>query len=59
MVYTKQEIAKKAGLSRATVSEIMNNRQRNPKIRTLEKIAAALECSVDELRAEIKKKEDA
>ena len=57
MVYTKQELAKKSGLSRATVSEILNHRQINPKLRTLEKLASALDCSVDELRMKILKKE--
>lgn len=49
MVYNKSDIARKTGLSRVAISNILNKKQKNPKIETLKKIAEVLDCSVDEL----------
>lgn len=57
MVYNKTELAKITGLSRATISKIFNSKRLNPKIETMEKIAFALDCSIDDLRKKIKKEE--
>lgn len=57
MVYNKTELAKITGLSRATISKIFNSKRLNPKIETMEKIALALDCSIDDLRKKIKKEE--
>ena len=51
----KVEIARQTGLSRVAVTNILNGKQKNPKIQTLEKIAEVMECSVDELRSKIRK----
>lgn len=48
-MYNKSEIAQKTGLSRATVSNILNKKQANPKIESLIKIANVLDCSVEDL----------
>lgn len=52
MDYNKSEIAKKTGLSRQAVSNILNGRQRNPRINSIKKIAEVLGCSVDDLLKE-------
>ena len=52
---TKVEIARESGISRVAVTNILNGKQKNPKIQTLEKIAGVLNCSVDELRNKIRK----
>lgn len=57
MVYNKTDLAKITGLSRATISKIFNSKRLNPKIETMEKIALALDCSIDDLRKKIKKEE--
>ena len=54
-VLTKVEIARESGISRVAVTNILNGKQKNPKIQTLEKIAGVLNCSVDELRNKIRK----
>ena len=56
MVYNKSELAKATGLSRVSISQILNNKQKNPKLTSLEKIADVLGCSVTELIASIKAK---
>lgn len=55
MDYNKSLIAKETGLSRQAISKILNGKQKNPKIQTLEKIANTLNCSVDDLLKDIKK----
>lgn len=57
MNYNKTEIAQKTGLSRQAISRILNGKQKNPKLQTLEKIAEAMKIDFEELRLEIKKKE--
>ncbi len=57
MVYNKTDLAKITGLSRATISKIFNSKRLNPKIETMEKIALALDCSIEDLRKKIKKEE--
>ncbi len=52
LVYNKSEIARKTGLSRVSVSNILNHKEKNPKLETLKKIAMALNCSVDDLLKE-------
>ena len=49
MVYNKSEIARKTGLSRVAISNILNKKQTNPKLETLKRIADAVNCSVEEL----------
>ena len=53
--YNKAELARETGLSRPTVSAILNGKQKNPKIETLDKISSALGCTVEALRVEIKR----
>lgn len=55
LVYNKSDVARKTGLSRQTIIKIFNGTQKNPKIETIQKIAHALDCSVDELLTQIKK----
>lgn len=55
MDYNKSLVARQTGLSRVAVTNILNGKQKNPKIQTLEKIAEVMECSVDELRSKIRK----
>ena len=57
MTFNQSEICRATGLSKVTVSEILNNRQKNPKLETLERIAECLGCSIDELRNKIKEKQ--
>ena len=45
----KSEIARETGLSRVTISNILNGKQKNPKSDTLKKIAQKLNCTVDDL----------
>lgn len=54
MDYNKTEIARKTGLSRATVSKILNKKELNPKIETVTKIANVLNCSITDLLKEPK-----
>lgn len=49
MIYSKSEIARKTGLSRVSVSKILNGKEKNPKLESIKKIAEVLECSVDEI----------
>jgi len=49
VVYNKSEIARKTGLSRVAISNILNKKQTNPKLETLKRIADAVNCSVEEL----------
>lgn len=46
---TQEELANKANVSRATLSEIENNPQKKPTIRTLEKLASALGVTLDRI----------
>ena len=55
MDYNRSELSRNINLSRQTITNILNGKQKNPKIQTLEKIATAIGCSVDELNEEIKK----
>jgi transcriptional regulator with XRE-family HTH domain len=43
------------GLSRASINQILNGTRKNPTIKSLEKIASALNISVEELRKQIRK----
>ncbi len=52
MVYNKSELARKTGLSRVAISRILNHKQKNPKLSTLQKLAKALDCTIDELVSE-------
>lgn len=47
--YNKSDLARKTGLSRVTISNILNRKQKNPKSDTLKKIAQVLNCTVDDL----------
>ena len=49
MECNKSEIARETGLSRVTISNILNGKQKNPKSDTLKKIAQKLNCTVDDL----------
>ena len=55
MDYNRSELARKTNLSRQAITNILNGKQKNPKIQTLEKIANAIGCSIGELNEEIKK----
>lgn len=52
---TQEELAVKAGIPYATLIKIENDSVKNPTINTLQKLAQALEVSVDELLIKIKK----
>lgn len=52
-VLTKVEIAKLSGVSRVTVSKILNKKKTNVKYSTLKKIADVIGCSVEELIKEV------
>ena len=54
LVYNKSEIARKTGLSRVAVTNILNGKQKNPKLDTLERLAETMDCSIDELKTKIK-----
>lgn len=49
MLYNKSEIARKTGLSRQAVIKILNLKQKNPRIKSLQKIAKALNLPLFEL----------
>ncbi|GKX30569.1 hypothetical protein SH1V18_30490 [Vallitalea longa] len=46
--YNKSQLAKKAGISKATISKIENYKE-SPTIETLEKIAIALDVKISDL----------
>jgi len=46
---TQEELASKSGVSRGTISALENGTMRNTTSKTLLKIAAALETSVDKI----------
>ena len=54
MDYNKSEIARNTGLSRVAVSNVLNGKEKNPKLETLEKISRVLNCTIDELKSKIK-----
>ena len=54
MVYNKTEIARKSGIARQTVFNILTGREKNPKLETLQKMAKSMDCSVDTLLDQIK-----
>lgn len=47
--YNRSDLARKTGLSRVTITNILNGKQKNPKSETLKKIAQVLNCTVDDL----------
>ncbi|GMQ62448.1 helix-turn-helix domain-containing protein [Vallitalea maricola] len=49
--YNKSQLAKKAGISKATISKLENYKE-SPTIETLEKIAKALDVKVSDLLVE-------
>lgn len=49
MVYNKSELSRKTGISRVAISNILNKKQKNPRIDTLKKIAEALNCKIEDL----------
>lgn len=53
---TQEELAVKAGIPYATLIKIENDSVKNPTINTLQKLAQALEVSVDELLIKISNK---
>lgn len=48
---SQKELAEKAGVSQPFIHDL-ENENRNAKPETMERIAAALDCSVDDLRGE-------
>lgn len=50
--YTNETIAKKANLPVTTISRIVSGGTKAPKLSTLKKIAAAFDCTLDELTEE-------
>ena len=47
---SQKELAKSAGITQATITNIMKGRT-SPSLRTIEKIARAMDCNFDELAA--------
>lgn len=46
----QRELAKESGLSEATITNIMKGKT-SPSVKTIEKIASAMDCNFDELAA--------
>lgn len=46
---TQEELAEKSGVSRVTISRLENGSQKDLMVGNLNKIAAALECSISDL----------
>ena len=46
------QLAKKAGISQSLVCDIENGKVKNPGVRTMKRIADALNCSLDDLVTE-------
>lgn len=51
---TQEELARKAGIPYATLIKIIGGNVDNPTVRTIQKLAVALDVSVDDLLTEIK-----
>ena len=49
MGMTQEELAVKAGVSRAALCEVENNPDKKPTVRTLEKLASALGVTLDRI----------
>ena len=54
---TQEELARKADIPYATLLKILNGTVENPTVKTMQKLAGALEVSVDDLLIELKKDE--
>lgn len=50
---TQEELARKADIPYATLLKILNGSVENPTVKTMQKLAMALEVSVDELLAKL------
>ncbi|MCR3758720.1 helix-turn-helix domain-containing protein [Clostridium felsineum] len=50
--WTKYRLAKEAEIGQSTLSEILSGKKKNPSINTLQKIASALDITVDKLTNE-------
>ncbi|KHD37681.1 XRE family transcriptional regulator [Clostridium acetobutylicum] len=50
--WTKYRLAKEADIGQSTLSEILSGKKKNPSINTLQKIASALDVTVDKLTDE-------
>lgn len=46
---TQKVLAEKAGIGQATVSELINKKRHKPSITTVEKIAKAIDVSIEDL----------
>lgn len=46
---TQEELARKAAIPYATLLKIMNGSVQNPTVKTMQKLAMALEVSIDQL----------
>lgn len=53
---TQEELARKADIPYATLLKILNGTVENPTVKTMQKLAMALEVSVDDLLTTIKTK---
>lgn len=54
---TQEELARKADIPYATLLKIVNGSVQNPTVNTMQKLAAALDVSVDDLLIELTKDE--
>lgn len=54
---TQEELARKADIPYATLLKIVNGSVQNPTVNTMQKLAAALDVSVDDLLIELIKDE--
>lgn len=52
---TQEELARKADIPYATLLKIVNGSVQNPTVNTMQKLAVALEVSVDELLIDLNK----
>lgn len=55
---TQEELARKADIPYATLLKILNGTVENPTVKTMQKLALALEVAVDDLLVGIKKEND-
>lgn len=46
---TQQELMQLSGVPQSIISDIENETTRNPRVETMRRLAAALNCTVDEL----------
>ena len=54
--FSQQELARRSGVKQSIISDIERGKTANPRIDTLQKLAAALGCTLDELASDTEPK---